>query len=174
MFVCIFPHFYWALGAQVKKYITSGSPKNNQVWFGFLKTQELRVKFLVGFWPNPALRVCPSRILYKNLPIFFTCHFCDNPIRNSISVFRGLCTQQWIASHRKMNLIFNQDIKSLFWKKISDKPTQRYPSFDIVIRHCHSTLYPDILKIKTIIVVRQIFARMPFVYYSQIYKSIIW
>lgn len=55
---------------------------------------------------------------YKNLvPIFFSCHFCDNPIRNSISVFRGLCTQQWIASHRKMNLIFNQDIKSLFWKR---------------------------------------------------------
>ena len=55
---------------------------------------------------------------YKNLvPIFFSCHFCDNPIRNSISVFRGLCTRQWIASHRKMNLIFNQDIKSLFWKR---------------------------------------------------------
>ena len=36
----------------------------------------------------------------------------------------------------------------------------------------HSTLYPDVLKIKTIIVVKQKFAKTPFVYYLQIYKSI--
>ena len=33
----------------------SGSPKRDPVRFGFLKTQELRVKFRVGFGPNPAL-----------------------------------------------------------------------------------------------------------------------
>ena len=32
-----------------------------------------------------------------------------------------------------------------------------------------STLYPDVLKIKTIIVVKQNFAKMPFVYYLQIH-----
>ena len=32
----------------------------------------------------------------------------------------------------------------------------------------HSTLYPDVLKIKTIIVAKQIFSKMPFVYYLQI------
>ena len=36
----------------------------------------------------------------------------------------------------------------------------------------YSTLYPDVLKIKTIIVVKQIFGKMSFVYYLQIYKSI--
>ena len=33
----------------------------------------------------------------------------------------------------------------------------------------HLTLYPDVLKIKTIIVVKQNFAKMPFVYYLQIH-----
>ena len=36
----------------------------------------------------------------------------------------------------------------------------------------HSTLYPDVLKIKAIIVEKQNFAKMPFVYYLQIHKSI--
>ena len=34
------------------------------------------------------------------------------------------------------------------------------------------TLYPDVLKIKTIFVVKQNFAKMPHVCYLQIYKSI--
>ena len=38
----------------------------------------------------------------------------------------------------------------------------------------HSTLYPDVLKIKTIIVVKYKLVKMPFVYYLQIYKSMIW
>ena len=37
-----------------------------------------------------------------------------------------------------------------------------------------STLYPDVLKIKTIIVVKQNFAKMPFVYFLKINKSMIW
>ena len=37
-----------------------------------------------------------------------------------------------------------------------------------------STLYPDVLKIKTIIVVKQNFAKMPFVYYLQITHPCIW
>ena len=32
-----------------------GSPTTDPVWFGFLKTWELRVKFRVGFGPDPAL-----------------------------------------------------------------------------------------------------------------------
>ena len=32
-----------------------GSPKRDPVRFGFLKTQEPRVKFRVGFGPDPAL-----------------------------------------------------------------------------------------------------------------------
>ena len=32
-----------------------GSPKRDPVWFGFLKTREPRVKFRVGFGPDPAL-----------------------------------------------------------------------------------------------------------------------
>ena len=38
----------------------------------------------------------------------------------------------------------------------------------------HSTLYQDVLKVKTIIDVKQIIAKIPFVYYLQISKSIIW
>ena len=34
-----------------------GSPKRDPIRFGFLKTQEPRVKFWVGFGPDPALGV---------------------------------------------------------------------------------------------------------------------
>ena len=49
-----FPAFLLSLGcsARVKNispWVTSGSPKNDQVRFGFLQTQELQVKFRVGF-----------------------------------------------------------------------------------------------------------------------------
>ena len=37
--------------------------------------------------------------------------------------------------------------------------------FDRSHNPSHLTMYPDVLKIKTIIVVKQIFAKMPFVYY---------
>ena len=42
--------------------------------------------------------------------------------------------------------------------------------FDLSHNPSHSTLYPDVLKIKTIIVVKQIFAKMPFVYLLQIHN----
>ena len=38
--------------------------------------------------------------------------------------------------------------------------------FDQVDNPSHSTLYPDILKIETVIVVKQQFAKVPLVYYS--------
>ena len=44
--------------------------------------------------------------------------------------------------------------------------------FDREHNPSHSSLCPDVLKIKTIIVVNKKFAKMPFVYYLQIYKSI--
>ena len=51
-----------------------------------------------------------------------------------------------------------------------------YPQRSVRQSHnpSHLTFYPDVLKIKTIIVVKQIFSKMPFVYYLQINKSIIW
>ena len=42
--------------------------------------------------------------------------------------------------------------------------------FDHGHNRSHSTLYPDVFKIKTIIIVKQIFAKMPFVYYLQIHN----
>ena len=39
-------------------------------------------------------------------------------------------------------------------------------------QYIESTLYPDVLKIKTIIVVKQNIAKMLFIYYLQNYKSI--
>ena len=44
--------------------------------------------------------------------------------------------------------------------------------FDWSHNPSHSLLYPDVLKIKTIIVVKQLFEKMPFVFIN--YKSIIW
>ena len=44
--------------------------------------------------------------------------------------------------------------------------------FDWSHNPSHSTLYPDVLKIKTIIVEKQNFTKMPFVYYLQVNKSI--
>ena len=44
--------------------------------------------------------------------------------------------------------------------------------FDWSHNSSHLTMYPYVLKIKTIIVVKQKFAKMQFVYYLQIYKSI--
>ena len=44
--------------------------------------------------------------------------------------------------------------------------------FDWSHNPSHSTLYPDVLKIKTIIVEKQSFTKMPFIYYLQVYKSI--
>ena len=58
MFAHVFLHFYWVRVARVKNIsprVTSGSPKRDLVRFGFLKTQELRVKCRVGFGPDPFL-----------------------------------------------------------------------------------------------------------------------
>ena len=44
--------------------------------------------------------------------------------------------------------------------------------FDQSHNPSHSTLYPDVLKIKTIIVEKQNFTKMLFVYFLQVYKSI--
>ena len=44
--------------------------------------------------------------------------------------------------------------------------------FDRSHNPSHSRLYPDVLKIKTIIVLKQNFSKIPFVYYLPIYKSI--
>ena len=59
--------YFWPGSIQVNKIVSSGlfgskylpkmlgSPKRDPVRFGFLKTQEPRVKFRVGFGPDPAL-----------------------------------------------------------------------------------------------------------------------
>ena len=65
--------------------------------------------------------------------------------------FRQVC-QSWKA----------QVDQPQFWIKKLDLKGKDL--FDQSHNPSHSTLYPDVLKIKTIIVVKQIFAKMPFVY----------
>ena len=51
-----------------------------------------------------------------------------------------------------------------------DQSRSRYKDlFDRDHNPSHFTMYPDVLKIKTIIVAKQKFAKIPFVYYLQIH-----
>ena len=77
---------------------------------------------------------------------------------------------------QKKEYLLLGDRKMVFWSNT----TSHYiiillcakDMFDRRHNPSHLTLYPDFLKIKTIIVVKQKFAKIPFVYYLQIYKSI--
>ena len=114
MFAHVFPHFYWVRVARVKNIwprVTSGSPKRDPVRFGFLKTQEPRVKFRVGFGPDPALILTLQNYYILN---------CTNtylPIKIIFmkSIGRG---RLWIPDLRIMHVSFMQVICLYVAKKI--------------------------------------------------------
>ena len=66
---------------------------------------------------------------------------------------------------------------SIFWQSVlssSPPPIEGKDLFDWSHNPSHSILYPDVLKIKTMIFVKQNFAKMPFVYYLQIHFWQLW
>ena len=84
------------------------------------------------------------------------------------------CSSEYIVTLDNTGLIYQPDAAGKYLEIYSThgKPVYKYVHFkdlfDWSHNTSHSSLYPDVLKIKTIIVEKQNLAKMPFVYYLQI------